>query len=122
MTHTTEGAPALRQPIPEAVLQFMTGLTAQIPEMRMEVTPAFKEGGRWFIDVTDGTHEHTVTWRPDLGFGLTSEAHSTYGEGVHEQFTDSGALADRLAVLLRSGEATRPVDVPGPAGDALQHH
>ena len=78
----------------------------QLPQAKIAEDPPTKPGAAWFLDVSCKGRSVTLQWKPQKGFGLSSNPAHGYGEGPHEVFADAKAAAKRAVELLVSGDRT----------------
>ena len=83
-------------------------LRARFPTSELELDPAATAKGGWFLDARLAGHHVVVEWRPDSGFGVTSDPELAYGEGADEVFAGEGAALSRVIELLESRLRTSP--------------
>lgn len=77
-------------------------LRARFPASEIEIDPAATARGGWFLDVRLAGHHVVIEWRPDSGFGVTSNPDLAFGDGADEHFTDEGAARSRVIELLET--------------------
>ncbi|MGY2895898.1 hypothetical protein [Deinococcus sp. UYEF24] len=75
---------------------------------RIPLVASQTEGASRWLDVDTGTAQLTVEYRPSHGFGVTSDTHSSFGEGPHETYAEVDAVFLRVSDLIRRDEPTLP--------------
>jgi DNA-binding XRE family transcriptional regulator len=83
-------------------------LRARFRDALIEIDAPTRPKGDWFIDATADGRSFVITFRPGLGFGLSSVPSEGIGEGPDEFFQDGAAVVARMATLLDEMERTRP--------------
>lgn len=79
-----------------------------LPDVEITVDQPARASAPWFVDIAAYGRSLVVEYRPKLGFGLSSPAGDSYGEGADEFLEGEGAVAARIIALLRAGETTVP--------------
>src|SRR5688572_14587355 len=82
------------------VEQLARDIRESLPEARLQLDPAQKPNGTWFLDVSLDDYSLTVEWQRHRGFGLTANADSGFGEGVDETYRDLNSARERALTLL----------------------
>lgn len=80
----------------------------RFPSARTTLDPAGTPTGPWFLDIELDGHTASVEWRPDRGFGVTSNPCAGYGEGPDEVYPDLGSISRRVVTLLLAKARTVP--------------
>ncbi len=88
--------------------RFIESVRARLPHATIEVDAPSRPSDRWFVDVKARGQSLVVEFRPKVGFGISSGAADSFGEGPDEFITDGGAAATRVAQLVHSRERTTP--------------
>lgn len=84
-------------------------LHAALPDAHLTLDAPDDPAGDWFLDVRRGEQLVVVQWRPDRGFGVTSDTPDAgYGAGPDEVHDTVEAARDRVAFLLLKGEVSSP--------------
>lgn len=80
----------------------------RFPSARLVLDPSDNPAGPWFLDIELGDHRVTVEWRPERGFGVTSNVGAGYGEGPDEVHPDLESAFRRVLTLLLANGRTVP--------------
>jgi DNA-binding XRE family transcriptional regulator len=80
----------------------------RFPSARTLLDPSENPAGPWFLDIELDSHPVMVEWRPDRGFGVTSNVGVGYGEGPDEIHSDLESVSQRVITLLLAKTRTVP--------------
>ena len=92
---------------PNALERVAEELRGRFPKIKLELDPAETKTGAWFLDARLAGHHIVVEWRPERGFGVTSNAALPYGAGADEAIFDEADALVRIAELLITRGRTR---------------
>lgn len=101
--------PAVETPKP--LLEFIAGISAQLPGLSIETDAPSDPAGEWFVDLTLDGFRSNVAWRPSFGFGLfTSKAE--YGDRPNEIFRTPELAARRISQMNEQWRTSKQVSSP----------
>lgn len=80
----------------------------RFPQAHTVLDPSGEAAGPWFLDIELDGHPVTVEWRPERGFGITSNVAAGYGEGPDEVYPDVALASSRVITLLLATTRTVP--------------
>ena len=83
-------------------------LQERFPEASVQFDRPKNRSGVWYLDIKRNDHSVIIQWQKDKGFGISSPAAASYGEGADEEYTDEEATYGRAVSLLLSGAFTSP--------------
>jgi hypothetical protein len=80
--------------------QLAEALAERFPDATIELDPATTKTGGWFLDITLDGHDAVVEWRPEQGFGVSSNEDPPFGHGTDELYTDQRTAFERVVEIL----------------------
>lgn len=87
--------------------QLSNAIREAFPDACLDLDPAQKPNGTWFLDVRLTDYALSIEWQRHRGFGLTANSESGYGEGVDETYRDLGTALKRALALLDAKAFTK---------------
>lgn len=74
-------------------------IAAGVPEATIAIDAPLAPNGAWWADIVCRAQRAIVEWKPDRGFGVSSDV-AGYGEGADTVTSSASQALDRVLKLL----------------------
>ena len=90
-----------------AIERFGDVLRLRLPAVEVALDRPAGESAAWFLDARLGERGLVIEWRPGVGFGLTVDRDSFYGDALPDEFfRDANTALERVVHFLSDEAAT----------------